>query len=327
MTSRAPARRRRTLIALFSAAIWFAALPAPALAEPDGVGSIGISVIEDAASPVDERSRMYIVDHLSPGDELHREIEVQNASPERQHVELYSVAASVEDEVFTAAEGRGGNDLSDWTTLDQSSVDLGPGQHARVGVTIEVPETASRGERYAAVFAEVAHNDGTVREVNRVGIRTYLSVGPGGELPADFAIDDLAVTVPSGAEWPVLTARVRNTGERALDMSGSVSLQRDGGTMSAGPFDVATGVTILPGGSGHVQAVLDEPLPSGEWDAEAVLASGDVERTAEATIVIPGPAKVEQSSYAGRIPLAVGILAAAIVVAFLLGRHLRSRVR
>jgi hypothetical protein len=327
MTSRAPARRTQALIALVSATLWLAALPAPVLAESDVVGSIGISLIEDAASPVDDRSRMYIVEHASPGDELQREIEVQNASPERQHVELYAVAASVEDEAFTAAEGRGGNDLSDWTKMEQSSVDLGPGQHASVGVTIEVPETAPRGERYAAVFAEVTGDDGVVRQVHRVGIRVYLSVGPGGEPPADFGIDDVDVAVPPGDAWPVLTARVHNTGERALDMSGSVSLQRGGGTMSAGPFDFTTGVTILPGRSGHVEAVMDEPLPAGEWVAEVVLASGDVERTAKANIVIPGPAEAEPSGYADRIPLVVGILAAAIVAALVLGRLLRSRAR
>lgn len=310
---------------LVSAALWLAAPPAPGLAGPEDAGSIGIGLVEDAESSQDERLRNYIVDHAAPGEVVRREIEVENASPKPQHIELYSAAASVQDGAFKAAEGRGGNDLSEWTTLEEPSVELGPGQHARVGVTIEVPKSATRGERYAAVLAEVTSEDGTVRQVNRVGVRIYLGVGPGGELPADFQIEGMDVTAPPEIEWPVLGAQVRNTGERAIDMSGSVTLRRSGGTMSAGPFEVTTGVTILPGRSGEVQAVLDERLPAGEWDAELVLASGDLEKSKVATVVIPVTPASEEPIDLGSIGLGAAILLTAIAVGLLLWRRFRSR--
>ncbi|MCH7232034.1 hypothetical protein L0U85_14385 [Glycomyces sp. L485] len=256
-------------------------------AAPEAPGSIGIRLVEESVHPADSRSRHYIVDHVAPGDEIRREMDVQNASSDAVHIELYPVAASVEDDRFTAAEGRGTNDLSEWTTLDESSLDLEPGESVRVGATIAVPASAYEGERYAAVLAEVAADDGDIRQIHRVGIRMYLSVGPGGEPATDFQIDGMSVVLPPGADWPVLVARVANTGERAVDLSGSASLQRASGTVSAGPFAVDAGVTILPGDTGQVRAVLGEPLPAGEWTAEMTLAADDVERTAEADVTIP----------------------------------------
>lgn len=71
-------------------------------------------------------------------------------------------------------------------------MNLPPRGTAVVTATIAVPPRASRGERYAAVWAEVSspksHGKGKIALVNRVGIRTYLDVGPGGDPPTDFAI-------------------------------------------------------------------------------------------------------------------------------------------
>lgn len=267
---------------------------------------------------------MYIVDHVDPGAELRREIEVQNASSSPHHIELYPAAASVQGGAFAAADGHGGNDLSEWTTLDESALDLDPGEIERVGVTIEVPETASEGERYAAVLAEVAAphpEDAMVQQVNRVGIRVYLSVGPGGEPPSGFTIDDIGLRDAAGDGWPVVTAEVTNTGERALDIAGTASLRRVEGTMSAGPFETRSVVTLLPGESGVAELDLDETLPGGAWNAEVTLASGDLERTAADSVTLPGPAEVDDGGNWPVIALIVGIAAFVLIAMLLLGRR------
>ena len=53
-------------------------------------------------------------------------------------------------------------------------------------MTIAVPRDAAPGERYGVVWAEVraaAPAAGGITQVSRVGIRIYLSVGPGGRPP------------------------------------------------------------------------------------------------------------------------------------------------
>lgn len=291
-------------------------------------GGVGIQLLEVPAERAeDPRANRYIVDHLEPGAVIERRVKVTNTTPERQRVDLYAAGASVEQHVFTAFDGRGANELSEWTRVDEPVVELAPGESTTATITVDVPEGVERGERYAAVFAQVTAPDAgaNVIQVHRVGIRMYVDVGLGGEAPTDFEIGEVSV---GGEEDPVVTAEVRNTGERALDMTGSLTLSREIGNVSAGPFPAETGVTILPGQSGDVTVPIDGSLPGGEWEASLVLASGTVERTAERSLTLPGPVETA-SMEPGHTGLAVGAAAiAAIGLVFgwaLRGARRRSR--
>ncbi|MCX5096419.1 hypothetical protein OOK36_48315 [Streptomyces sp. NBC_00365] len=96
--------------------------------------------------------------------------------------------------------------------------------------------------------------------ISRVGIRTYLDVGKGGEPPSAFRIQAL-LAYRTKAGIPVVTARVRNTGERALDLKGKLDLADGPGGLRAGPFYVEPGTTLLPGKVGTVSTDLDPKLP------------------------------------------------------------------
>jgi hypothetical protein len=156
-------------------------------------------------------------------------------------------------------------------------------------VTITVPGDAAPGEQYGVVWAEARSDDesaGGVIQVSRVGIRLYVSVGPGGAPAADFTIESLtAGRSPDGQ--PMLSASVRNTGGRALDLNGTLQLSSGPGGLSAGPFPADLGRTLAIGDTQPITLSLDERLPAGPWDAEIILASGIIERSAEATITFP----------------------------------------
>ncbi len=123
-------------------------------------------------------------------------------------------------------------------------------------------------------------------QVNRVGVRIYLSVGPGGAPLGTFVIESLtAQRMPDGQ--PVVIAAVHNTGGRALDISGTVDLSRGPGGLRAGPFPATLGTTLAIGDTEPVRTRLDKRLPSGPWSAHIALHSGLVERTADATITFP----------------------------------------
>ncbi|MDG4808906.1 hypothetical protein O7634_19340 [Micromonospora sp. WMMD1120] len=297
--------------------------------QPTDGAAISIRMLDIPASRVqDPRAQVYIVDHLKPGTTINRRVEVRNTSGETQKVEFYSGAASVENNSFTVPEGRTGNELSGWIRLKTATMELDPGERRPVEVEIAVPRKASKGERYAAIWAQVTsakERTGNVTQIHRVGIRVYLDIGPGGEPPTDFRIDGLAAE-PGPGEFPVVTATVTNTGERALDMTGTLTLSK--AAVRAGPFKVTNGVTILPGQNGQVRIEVNQALPAGTWEVHAKLASGTVERTATGKIVLPvaAPMAVGKPTGPGWLVYAVGAVAV-LVLLTLAGWYLVRRQR
>jgi hypothetical protein len=267
------------------------ALPAGAATAAAAHGSIGLRLVDVPASAGgDPRAQLYIVDHLAPGTVIDRRIEVSNTTDSIAHVVLYAAAATIDHGSFLGAAGHTPNDLSTWTSVSPGASDVPAGGRVTATVTITVPSDAAPGEQYGVVWAEVrsgpAGGGGGVIEVNRVGIRLYLSVGPGGAPAADFTIDSLTAE-RSRDGHPVVLATVHNTGGRALDMSGTLELLAGPGGLSAGPFPADLGITLGIGDTEPVTIVLDERVPAGPWDARISLHSGLLERSARATITFP----------------------------------------
>lgn len=244
----------------------------------------------DSGARTRERRRDgYIVDHLAPGTVIHRRIEVTNTTASTAHVLLYPAAASIANGSFLGAAGHTPNDLSTWTSVSPGAPDITAGGHVTATVTISLPQDAAPGEQYGVVWAEARSAPiagGGVIQVNRVGIRLYISVGPGGPPAANFTI--VSLTAKRAADGrPMVQASVHNTGARALDMNGTLRLSAGPGGLSAGPFPAALGTTLAIGQTEPVTIALDKQLPAGPWDAQITLRSGLLERSARATITFP----------------------------------------
>lgn len=301
------------------------------LVTADPQGTIGIRILEAPVSRrEDPRALSYIVDHLHPGVTIQRKLEISNTSGRAQHISLYPAGADIVRNTFSAPPGQARNELARWISLDRTSIDVAPGGKETAQVTIKVPPDASRGERYGVVWAEtVAESDTTnpVRVVHRVGIRVYLDVGSGGEAPSDFQIENLTPRrEPDGS--PQLAALVRNTGKRALDMSGTLSLSEGPSGLQAGPFPADLGVTLLPGSTAPVTVTLDRQVPNGPWKVRLTLMSGLVKRAITATVTFPatgtGPPVTPDQDY---LPMA-GLIAGLVVLpATALGFVMRRRRR
>jgi hypothetical protein len=253
-------------------------------------GGIGLRLLDaPVAARNDPRARVYIVDHLSPGTVIHRRIQVSNTTASTAHIVLYPAAATIAKGSFLGAAGHTPNDLSTWTSVRPSASDVPAGGRVTATVTITVPRDAAPGEQYGVVWAEARSAPlagGGVINVRRVGIRLYLSVGPGGPPAANFTIDTLtAKRSPDGQ--PMVLATVHNTGGRALDMNGTLKLLAGPGGLSAGPFPAALGTTLAIDDTEPVTIALDKRLPAGPWDARITLHSGLLERSARATITFP----------------------------------------
>ena len=269
-------------------AVAFAATAAP-LAAGTPPGSIGIRLLDVPVSEAsDPRARLYIVDHVPPGAVIERRIEVSNTTPSTVGVGLYAAGATIHGESFIGDAGHTANDLSSWTSVSPAAPQITAGGTTTATVKIAVPLDAAPGEQYAVVWAEVRSNAGVdgVVEVNRVGVRIYLSVGVGTAPAANFTISSLTAQ-RSAQRNPVVVATVHNTGGLALDMSGTLQLSAGPGGLSAGPFPAALGVTLPIGGTEPVTITLNQVLPAGPWLARITLRSGLTQRTAQATITFP----------------------------------------
>lgn len=322
-----------------SAVGWHPLAPSAASARNSGPphDAVGIRLIDAPSNRADDpRARKYVIDHLKPGMTITRRIEISNQTGADQPVALYPAAATVKAGHFEFGIGRASNELTSWTKVDPPDVRLANGAKRVATVTIAVPRDAGDGERYGVVWAELpaATSSGGVKSVNRVGIRLYVSVGKGSEPASDFAIEAFAAKRDAKGR-PVVSATVKNTGGRALDLSGTLRLRKGPGGLSAGPFDASIGTTLGIGETEPVTIPLDRALPDGPWSATIALQSGTTKRTATATITFPStsgrtakPVAVG-ADHSGRgwlVPVVALVLALlATTIAILVATRRRSR--
>ena len=293
-------------------------------------GGIGIRLLVAPQTSSDNPlSATYIVGVVAPGASIRRSVEIGNSTRNEVSVAVYSAAASIRRGNFDFAPGHRSNDLAHWTSLSSSRLRLPPGGKGRVTLTVRVPRIATSGEHYAVVWAELAAvATGGVRIVNRVGVRLYLTVSPGGTAPADFTIGRLrAARTATGA--PFVHATLKNRSWRTLLIGGSLVLSRGPGGSSAGPFPTMPIDGLSPGGSAEVRVQLDRRLPDGPWTARLRLHGGQVERRAEARLSFPHLQGVRPASGTARNLLIIfvpfGILLTAGLAVLVTTGRLRFR--
>ena len=281
------------------------ALAASPTEPPAGSGSIGIRLLDvPAGSHGDPLARSYIVERVLPGAIIHRRIEISNSTGSTADVAVYAAAATLRGGKFGFAAGHGQDELSSWTSVSRPMLHLSPRTRSSETVAIKAPADASPGEHYAVIWAEVSAPSGAaggVTLVNRVGIRMYLSVGPGGAAAPNFAIGSLTAKRSTAGELLVL-ATIHNTGGRTLSISGNLTLSQGPSGLRAGPLPVTLETALAPGASEPAIVRLDRRLPRGPWHARLQLRSGLIERATEATIELPGRATPTQSPTARAAP-------------------------
>jgi hypothetical protein len=263
------------------------------------VGGIGVRLVTAPGnSHVGPLARSYIVERVAPGTSLRRRIVISNTTRSTVVVSVYPAAASLHRGAIVFGAGHSPNELTGWTSVSRDVLRLAPGTATYETVTIHVPRNASAGERYGVIWAAVsspAPAGGGVTVVNRVGVRMYLSIGPGGAPPSNFAVGRLTAE-RSATGQPVVVGTVRNSGKRTLDIRGSLTLSGGPGGLRAGPFPVTLGAALGPGASEPATVRLDGRLPRGPWRAQLRLTSGPLQRTTAAMITFPRRAAAAQPS-------------------------------
>ena len=326
-----PIRIRVLLVVVALVSALTVVAPARAQAQTDPPeGSIGIRLLDAPTNRAnDPRAKLYIVDHLSPGTTINRRVEVSNGTEGSLTIPLYAAAATIENGAFRFGDGHAVNELTSWVSVEPGEVTIPAHGKVVATVTIAVPAKASEGERYGVVWAESkapAPAAGGIAAVNRVGIRIYLSVGPGGEPRSDFEITDLRATRAADGS-PVVEAAVRNTGKRALDLNGELQLSKGPAGLSAGPFPAKFKGTIAIGTTATAVVTLDKRLPAGPWHGELRLDSGLVQHSIAGDFTFPDiGATAPAASKSSGTGYVAGVVIALLVIAgvFLVYRR-RSR--
>jgi hypothetical protein len=254
---------------------------------PARSSGIGVRLVAPAGVRDDLRASSWIVERLVPGTRARRRIEIINDTRSTQNVSVYPAAAGLREGGFRFAAGDSQNELTGWTSLTRDALRLRPGTSAFETVTINIPKRASSGKRYGVIWAAVsAPGAGAITLVNRVGIRMYVTVALGSGRSANFAIGTIgAERSDTGA--PLVVAEIRNSGGRALDISGTLTLANGPGGLRAGPFPVRLGRALAPDGSEPLTMRLDKELPRGPWQVHLELRSGSLRRVAVASVTFP----------------------------------------
>lgn len=306
---------------------------ASATSAPTRSGGIGVRLLANASSSAAEPLTLtYIVERIAPGARVTRDVEISNTTDAPADVTVFPAAASYLNNTFSFASGRTRNSLSSWTTVARSVVQLAPGAITLDAVTINIPRRVAAGERYAVVWAEVSApstTEGGVRFVNRVGVRMYVSVGKGGLPVAKFTVGSLVAGRSANGD-ALVTAKVRNVGLAAIDITGKLTLSRGPGDLSAGPFPITLGTMLAPNHSIIERLALGGEIPRGPWRAELSLFSEGTHRSSTATITFPA-LTVPISKRSAVPPLLLAVLL--IVMLVLVGggfvffaRHRRLRL-
>jgi len=291
----------------------------PRSASVTGPGGVGVRLLDVPADATNNpRAREYIVDNLTPGTTIHRRIEVSNTTRSELRVAIYPAAATISRGSFVGAPAHKADDLSTWTRVRRPIIDVPAGSTAVDTITVAIPATASPGDRYAVVWAEVrsAKTGGTVELINRAGIRMYVYVG--GTNPATSFTVNTLTGQRNSAGHAVVRALVHNTGGLAVDLTGTLIMSSVTGALTAGPYPAQLGTTLAPGQSEPVWFTLTSQMTNGPWNATVTLHSGLNQQAFRATITFPRSPGTAPPAAAHPVGGGLGfvtILAGAILIA------------
>jgi hypothetical protein len=295
---------------------------------PAPAGRIGIKLLQVAASQVgNSRDEEYIVDNPAPGAVIARKFEVLNLGSTPARVTVYPAAATISGGTFRFANGDTQNEMTTWVSISKSTLNLVPHSDATLVATITVPGNAPSGEQYGVIWAQVsARGAGNVTLVSRVGIRIYLSIGPGGAAAPGFTLGT-PVASRTSAGVPVVSVPVDNTGGTAVDVQSTLQLTDGPGGVSAGPFHARQVDTLAPGQSYPATFALPAKLPNGPWQATFTMVSGLITKTKTVTLTFTGAPATAAHSKFPIVWVAAGIAALIIIViiALLITRSRRKR--
>lgn len=253
-----------------AAAVVFALLSSAGMAAAAEGGDPDYGVrpapVGDGSRPIDRFQH-----GLEPGTSIPDAFQIFNFSDEPAVFDVYQadMVPSSNGDLAPAARNVAVVGEGTWLSLEESSVELGPGESATVEFTISVPLEASIGEHRGVILVErqEAPGSGTLELKTRVG----LVVG----------IDVLREVALAGSVGPMTWDRdhghiafqvsLTNTGEPSFGASGVVEVtDRAGGPVARVSLTPA-GRYVAPGETATFEGVWEDPPLFGRYEATPII--------------------------------------------------------
>lgn len=269
---------------------------------------------------VSERDRAYVVKAAAAGSTFEDTLEARNLTDAPLDLVVEPVDATVTaDGAFAAAATR--DAVGGWITTTPSEVRVPAQGSRRVKIRVTVPADAPNGDHIAAVVVRRANagtGQGTVRVVEQVGVRVYLTVtggrGPGGDPATEGqsrAFELRALRWTGTAQKRAFEADVANVGSLLVEPLGTL-------TIGQGDLDTELQLpvlgTVLPGKTTTLRIQSEGRLEPGTYEARLRLhdVHGGPEHEASTTFSVAAAAADDKAPpKKTRFPLWPALLATA----------------
>ena len=163
-------------------------------------------------------------------------------------------------ETLSSSQDTGSYSARQFITLDQSSFPLAPGGSQKVTATIQVPQNAGDGQRFAMINIQTQATPGNgVNTISAVNVPIYLTI-TGSQMINTGKITGITTGDITNSQPIDIKTEFQNTGNYHFKVEGEVVVTNDQGvTLETVPIPLTTS-NILPGVSRDIEAVF---TPSG----------------------------------------------------------------
>jgi P pilus assembly chaperone PapD len=211
---------------------------------------------------------------VNGGEQAGKTINVVNQGSEPIRVMTYTSDFSIDREgnFLFSEPGHESYSASKWLSLEETELEIAPGESREVEVSISVPAEVEPGGHYAALFFEAvpSSNEGAISISTRIPSLFYLTVPGVTEADISANADIVSLMMPGIAEkGPVeMGVMVRNSGNVHLTVAAKAHIASSWGNAS----ELGLGqVVVLPNTEALMKGTLQEMPLFGRVKASVVI--------------------------------------------------------
>jgi len=265
------------------AAILASVMAIPVLADPNGLSVSGALMSAD----------------VTPGETLTRTIKLSIGSSDQamdMSVQVYGMGQSVDGSyvLLDAAHDTSPFSARSFITIDKSSIHLDPGGIESETVTIQVPQDATDGGKFAIIYfasQPVANNQG-IGIVSAINALVFLTVKDS-QLTQTGKIAGITTGDITNGKPITINTTFQNTGNTYFKVEGSVEVTTDNGFILEDFPIPLTDSSVIPGMSRDLEAIYTSGsgLPVGTYtiNSKIMLQDGSVLDRSSGTFTIKEP--------------------------------------
>ena len=242
-------------------------------------------------------------ENVNPGDKLEKTIKVTNMSGKSQiiYAKVRDFAApedeSGEPQFLASGETAPEISLKSWITVPPGGVEFKPGEMKDVNVAINVPENASPGSHYGAVFFGVTPPEATGKTAILIGREAgaLVLLRVSGEIRESADIREFRSEKYFNGAPPVkLITRIQNSGNVHVTPAGVISIKNMLGREVASLVFNEQGDSALPDSIRRFENIWNPSFALGRYEADLILAYGEKGQSRESLLsttsffVMPG---------------------------------------